>query len=569
MIRLSSLLECLLFFVLASLLALFGTGIPVHFKAMAPGILVEAGRESENIKDLADSFLNAGEVGPAALLWSADEHLPGSDKAQSRLDELLKSNPLYRLSGGPAPYFEQFLQMIGSSPGENNKIKTLELLIPRRSREALLSYLKFSNNSSVHSLLSTRDLTSYTHFMPVSSPAGQPLDATIFMNALLVQGGHFSSEFLRILNPVIDLAIQNGLEGESETLESFYLNMLTLGKRFNWLQLTSLTRLFTDLDAVASTADVFRRFPNRTPQLYAMILLSKDPSGVAAYISDQDKERIGDMLYALPLGRGAIISLMQSRKPLYRPPAFVQWIDKPIAWVRQAPLLSFTHQHPQAAINIKLVVILISGFALALGVSSLFETNARNSGSSRLEPLLILRNTIIALFFSATIWVLIEPSLLDIGPEPKAKLRLVFEFANTIESLKSKNVGSAMLDQITILILIIFFLVQLIIYVVGIIKVSEIKKLDASPQLRLNLLDNEDNLFDLGLYIGLGGTVLSLILLAMDIVQASLIAAYASTLFGIIFVAILKVFHVRPLRRTIIINVENTVNESSVTTDSL
>ena len=76
--------------------------------------------------------------------------------------------------------------------------------------------------------------------MPVSSPAGQPLDATILMNALLIQGGHFSPEFLRILNPIIDLAMQNGLEGGSETLESIYLNMLTLGKRFNWLQLTSL-----------------------------------------------------------------------------------------------------------------------------------------------------------------------------------------------------------------------------------------------------------------------------------------------------------------------------------------
>jgi hypothetical protein len=569
MIRFSSLLECLLFFILASLLALFGTGIPVHFNAMAPGILVEAGRDSENIKDLADSFLNAGEVGPAALLWSADEDLPDSEKAQSRLDELLESNPHYRLSGGPAPYFEQFLQMTGSNRVEKNKIKTLELLIPRGNRDTLLSYLKFSNNSSVHFLLSTRDLISYSHFMPVSSPAGQPLDATILMNALLVQGGHFSPEFIRILNPVIDLTIEDSWEDGSEALETFYLNMLTLGKRFNWLQLTTLTRLFTDLDAVASAADVFRRFPNRTPQLYAMFLLSKDPSGVADYISDLDKERMEDMLYALPLGRGAIISLMQSRKPLYRPPALVQWIDKPIAWVRQAPLLSFTHQHPQAAINIKLVVILISGFALALGVSSLFETSARNLGSSRLEPLLILRNTIIALFFSTTVWVLIEPSLLDIGSEPKAKLRLVFEFANKIESLKSKNVGSAMLDQITILILIIFFLLQLIIYVMGIIKVSEIKKMDASPKLRLNLLDNEDNLFDLGLYVGLGGTVLSLILLAMDIVQASLIAAYASTLFGIIFVAILKVFHVRPLRRNIIINVENTVHESRVTTDSL
>jgi hypothetical protein len=33
-------------------------------------------------------------------------------------------------------------------------------------------------------------------------------------------------------------------------------------------------------------------------------------------------------------------------------------------------------------------------------------------------------------------------------------------------------------------------------------------------------------------------------------------AAYSSTLFGIIFVAILKVFHVRPLRKTLLLLVE-------------
>lgn len=568
MIRLSSLLECFLFFVLASLLALFGTGIPVHFKTMAPGVLVEAGRETENIKDLASSFLDAGEVGPTALLWLADEHQPASELEQTRLHNLLKSNPHYHFSGGPAPYFEQFLEMIGTDSYENKNKKTLELIIPRGNRDHLLRYLEFSNISSVHSLLSTRNLTSFTRFMPVSTSAGQPLDATILMNALLVQGGHFSPEFLRTLNPVINRALQDDSASRGEKLESFYLNMLTLGKRFNWLQLMTLTQLFSSLEELENTAVIVRRLPEMIPQLYAMFLLSKDPSGVADYISDNTDERLADLLYALPLGRGAILSLMHSNKPLYHPPALVQWIDKPISWIVQAPLLSFTHQHPQAAINIKLVVILLSGFALALGVNSIFESGTRNSGSGRLEPLLILRNTMIAIFFSATVLVLIEPTLLDIGSEPKAKLRLVFEFVNKIESLKSKNVGTAMLDQITILILIIFFLLQLIIYVFGVIKLSQIKKEDVSPKLKLRLLDNEDNLFDLGLYVGLGGTVLSLILLAMDIVQASLIAAYASTLFGIIFVAVLKVIHVRPLRRTIILNVENSVNEPCVTTDS-
>ena len=69
-------------------------------------------------------------------------------------------------------------------------------------------------------------------------------------------------------------------------------------------------------------------------------------------------------------------------------------------------------------------------------------------------------------------------------------------------------------------------------------------------------MDNEENLFDLGLYVGLGGTVLSLILVVLNIVDASLMAAYASTLFGIIFVAILKVGFVRPSRRKLILEIQ-------------
>ena len=61
------------------------------------------------------------------------------------------------------------------------------------------------------------------------------------------------------------------------------------------------------------------------------------------------------------------------------------------------------------------------------------------------------------------------------------------------------------------------------------------------------------NFFYLLLYIGLAGTVVSLILLTMGIVTASLIAAYASTLFGILFTAIVKIVHVRKYKRKLLI----------------
>jgi hypothetical protein len=42
----------------------------------------------------------------------------------------------------------------------------------------------------------------------------------------------------------------------------------------------------------------------------------------------------------------------------------------------------------------------------------------------------------------------------------------------------------------------------------------------------------------------------------MNVIQASLVAAYSSTLFGILFVAFLKVVHVRAFRRELILKIQ-------------
>ena len=108
-------------------------------------------------------------------------------------------------------------------------------------------------------------------------------------------------------------------------------------------------------------------------------------------------------------------------------------------------------------------------------------------------------------------------------------------------------------SQVTFLALGVFFLIQVGIYVLCLIKLKEIQKQSLDSQLKLRLLDNEDNMFDAGLYVGLAGTVLSLVCLALGIIKPGLMAAYASTLFGIIFVSVLKILHVRPYRRQLIL----------------
>ena len=112
------------------------------------------------------------------------------------------------------------------------------------------------------------------------------------------------------------------------------------------------------------------------------------------------------------------------------------------------------------------------------------------------------------------------------------------------------------MDQISLVALVSFFVLQLIMYVLNLIKLAEIRRQPITAALKLKYLENEDMMFDAGLYIGLAGSVLCLGCLALGIIKPSLAAAYSSTLFGIIFVAILKICHVRPARRRLLLERE-------------
>jgi hypothetical protein len=75
--------------------------------------------------------------------------------------------------------------------------------------------------------------------------------------------------------------------------------------------------------------------------------------------------------------------------------------------------------------------------------------------------------------------------------------------------------------------------------------------------MKLRLLENEEHLFDAGLYFGFLGTIVSFILFSMAIMQHfSLMVAYSSTSFGIVFVSLFKICHLRPLRRQLLLETE-------------
>ena len=111
------------------------------------------------------------------------------------------------------------------------------------------------------------------------------------------------------------------------------------------------------------------------------------------------------------------------------------------------------------------------------------------------------------------------------------------------------------LDVSTLYSIFAFFLVQMLVYVICLQKIMEIDRQKVAPLMKLKLMENEENLFDMGLYVGIAGTAAALVLQVMDIIQADLVAAYASNLFGITCVAWVKIRHVRPYKRKLILSV--------------
>lgn len=109
----------------------------------------------------------------------------------------------------------------------------------------------------------------------------------------------------------------------------------------------------------------------------------------------------------------------------------------------------------------------------------------------------------------------------------------------------------------SLLTLLLFFILQAAIYFACLSRLAETLRQNVPARVKLKLLENEEHLFDAGLYLGFVGTIVCLILVSLGVLQFSLMAAYSSTSFGIIFVSVLKIFKVRPARRRLLLEAES------------
>jgi len=226
--------------------------------------------------------------------------------------------------------------------------------------------------------------------------------------------------------------------------------------------------------------------------------------------------------------------------------------------------LDYSWRAPRLAMAMKWLMYLGSGFFVAMAFHF-----AKPAVSSLERPLQVrgfhvAREFLFALGFLFVVLLLSEPFLAQESQKADVPFRLRLPMAGGAVQAGSAIEKPNVMNQTILLTLLLFFVLQGLIYVSCLVKLAEIRRQKVPPRIKLKLLENEDHLFDAGLYLGFVGTIMSLILVSMHIIEFSLMAAYSSTSFGIVFVCVFKIFHLRPARRKLLLEAETASAEPAV-----
>jgi hypothetical protein len=219
-------------------------------------------------------------------------------------------------------------------------------------------------------------------------------------------------------------------------------------------------------------------------------------------------------------------------------------------------------QHLWLVLAVKWLCYLGAGFCFAAALHFFRPPVSRLELPLQVRGVHLVRKFLFSLGFLLVVLLLSEPYLAQESQEGVSSLRLHLPMAGVaipagIAGLKQTVMNPTILWNPTlILTLLIFFVLQALIYVSCLVKLAEIRRQQVPARMKLKLLENEDHLFDAGLYLGFAGTIVSLIIASLGMVKFSLMAAYSSTCFGIIFVVIFKIFHLRPARRKLLMEAE-------------
>lgn len=537
-----------LFCVLSAVLLVLGTLLPANWKSVHPALLERAGHGTQTAAGLGLAAVTSEKPGVANLALSAamavhDEQVP---KLTSEL-AALEARRGWTTWGGRDAFVESVFKETAKSKPVSEAI--LPYLLSEANRAILREHLATARSPGVQAILKTRELSSTTQFVPVARPGGQPFEATILLTALLYQGERFSALLAQDIRTVAEKANETRLAGE---WESVCMDVLTLARRLDWIQLCELLRRVPSAKVLGDFAQLAKAAPDNFAVLYTASLLTKAPDQVAGYLLRFGKTGAGDLVKALAHGEGGVRLLVEKSLPL--------------GPTRTAPgfLAGWTLAAPRTMLAAKVLCFFLAGLGFFLVWRELSPVE-HGSRSRAGERMIHSQRGIVALALGLMLLAAGEPFLLKpLGsPEFRARLKLPVLTNSPVptEKIETATKTKPHMDLSTTLSIVLFAALQVGVYAICLMKIREIEMSTASAPLKLRLMENEENLFDSGLYVGIAGTATALVLQVVQVIEANLLAAYASNLFGIVCVAFVKIHHVRACKRRLILECQAEANE--------
>lgn len=517
--------------------------LPVNLKSLNTALLREAGRDTQTVAGFGRDLLELDKPGPAALVRETARQTGDAGAGALGVifdDFAAKHRDMMPWGGWDVALDPLLAGRNAASAAESRAV--LKFMVTQQARDNLRRYLAVSRLPAVQALLQTAELTTTQRFVPANRPGGQPLDAVILLTAYLWQTERLSASLQREVRVLAETAVRTGQMGE---LEDFYLDILTLGQRLNWVQLSELLRTTGSLGTVGQFAHLTRVAPDHLPVIYTAALMTKSADKVAHYLITFGRPGVDSLRLALTFGQGAVEQLVQRQVPVTggAGPEFELGA-------------AFALRHPELALLGKYVAFL-GGIFLLLRAMDLRLFRAIELALPGAFPR--MGSGLIALILTFIFFAFSEPFLLKAAPVSDYKLKLTIPALGVLAAPAAAPAASTnnTMDITTILSITLFAAIQVGMYLICLVKISEVARSSVPPPTKLRLMDNEENLFDGGLYIGIAGTATALVLQVLGIIDANLLAAYSSNLFGIVCVALVKIRHVRPYKRQLILEIQS------------
>ncbi len=530
--------------VLGGLVVAFAAwSIPANLKSTNPALLRAAGKDTATLGGFGRDLVDLEKIGPAALVLAAARATddPRAPALGAAIEAFAHRQPALMAWGGWDPFLDPLFNLRVDS-GHRGSTPVLTFLIPEKARDKVRASLANSGSNGVQSLLKLRDLTATGRFVPAARAGGQPLDTLILLTALLYQGERFAPPLQRELRAFTDTAVEKKQLGE---LEPFFLDLLSLGRRLDWTQLSELLRRTDSSKTVGEFAHLARVAPDQLPIIYSAALFSDSADRVAGYLIQFGKSGLADLQLALANGQGAVKQLLTRQVPVNRG-----------ASGALGAMASFSLLHPQLTLFLKYLGYALGAWLVLRGLDRAVVGPLERTLA--LPSLTHLRSGVLSVVFAGLLVVATEPFLLHAAPpsEYQLRLRLPVLVANAELPAPEKSQPATTMDSSTLLSIGLFAALQITMYFICLVKIREVGRQPVPPLVKLKLMENEENLFDGGLYVGIAGTATALVLQVMRVIEPNLLAAYASNLFGIICVALVKIRHVRDFKRQLILEAQ-------------